>query len=205
MSDRIDRIFDAYEQGRLSRRDVLAAIASFVGVGATGGCAGDAGAQRAEPEAEAVAFPKPVLRARGEGRAHLNHVNLRVADLDRSFAFYQRFFGLGLVDTPTYHALDTGDGTFISLQTQADIALESFRTAPEAREWARTPNEPPGQIEHFCLEVDDFDLEETRAALLEAGHEAVVISDNLLTADPDGVLVQIVDADTVFYHETAED
>ena len=204
MSDRIDQIFDAYEQGTLSRRDVLAAIASFVAGGALG-CASDAPAQTADSEAPAFEIPPPVLRAKGEGRAHLNHVNLRVADVARSHAFYQRFFGLGLVETPTYNALDCGGGTFMSLQTQADIALESFRTVPEAREWARTPNEPAGILEHFCLEVDDFDLEETKDELLAAGHEAVVVYDNLLTADPDGILVQIVDSGTVFYHESAEE
>ena len=204
MSDRIDRIFDAYEQGALSRRDVLAAIASFVAGGALG-CASDAPAQTAEAEAPAFEIPPPVLRAKGEGRAHLNHVNLRVADVERSHAFYQRFFGLGLVETPTYNALDCGGGTFLSLQTKADIDLESFRTVPEAREWARTPNEPAGILEHFCLEVDDFDLEKTKDELLAEGHEAVVVYDNLLTADPDGILVQIVDSGTVFYHEGAEE
>lgn len=203
MSDRIDRIFDAYEQGALSRRDVLAAIASLVALGAGGARADEAPAQ-SEPAAAPADFPKPVVRATGDGRAHLNHVNLRVADVDRSFAFYQRFFGLGLVDTPTYHALDCGGGTFISLQTKADIALESFRTAPEAREWARTPNEPAGIIEHFCLEIDDFDKDRTKAELLAAGHEVVEIAENLLTADPDGVLVQVVDAELEFYHEDAE-
>lgn len=198
MSQNIDRIFDAYEQGRLSRRDVLAAVASFVALGSATACAEP---PRVEEAPTANAYPKPIVRARGEGRAHLNHVNLRVADVDRSFAFYQHFFGLGLTSTPTYNALDCGGGTFISLQTKADIDLESFRTAPEAVEWARTPNESSGMIEHFCLEVDGFDLEETKEALATAGHETVIIADNLLTADPDGVLVQVVDSETVFYHE----
>jgi hypothetical protein len=87
------------------------------------------------------------------------------------------------------------------LQTKADIDKESFRTSADAVEWARTPNESPGMIEHFCLEVDDFDLEKTRAELKAAGHEAVEIGGNILTSDPDGVLVQIVDSDLKFYHE----
>lgn len=202
MSHNIDRIFDAYEQGRLSRRDVLAAVASFVALGSATACAEPAPRPSEAEAAAAAAYPKPVVRARGEGRAHLNHVNLRVADVDRSFAFYQHFFGLGLTSTPTYNALDCGGGTFISLQTKADIDLETFRTSPEAIEWARTPSESPGMIEHFCLEVDDFDLEATRDELKSAGHEVVEIADNILTADPDGVLVQIVDSGTTFYHET---
>ena len=194
MSQQIDRIFDAYEQGRLSRREVLAAIASFV---ALGGTACTTGAAESAPDLSRYV----TRREPGEGRAHLNHVNLRVADVERSWAFYQRYFGLGITTTPTYNALDCGGGTFISLQTQADIAREDFRTSPDAVEWARTPGEAPGIIEHFCLEVDDFDLEGTRAALAEAGHETVEVHGNLLTSDPDGVLVQVVDSETRFLHE----
>ena len=58
-----------------------------------------------------------------------------------------------------------------------------------------------GRFEHFCLVVDDFDLEATRAQLAAEGYETVEIAENLLTADPDGILVQIVDSDLVFYHE----
>lgn len=99
MSQDIDRIFDAYEQGALTRRDVLAAVASFVVAGGGTACA-------SPPEPEVDPRWAPTLVARGEGRSHLNHVNLRVADVERSFGFYQRFFGFGLVKTPTYNALD---------------------------------------------------------------------------------------------------
>jgi catechol 2,3-dioxygenase-like lactoylglutathione lyase family enzyme len=198
MSDQIDRIFDAYERGAITRRDVLTAIASFVAVGGGAACA------TASPTRSGESPWAPTVVARGDGRTHLNHVNLRVQDIERSFAFYQRFFGLGLIKTPTYNALDCGGGTFISLQTQADIDLETFRTSPDAVEWARTPSEPAGTIEHFCLEVDDFDLEQTRADLRAEGHETVEISGNLLTADPDGVLVQIVDSGLEFLHEQAD-
>lgn len=188
MSRELDEIFEGYDRGQVSRRDLLAAVVSFVALGA-----GRAGS---EPAAPAALPPRP-------GRAHLNHVNLRVADVQRSFQFYHRFFGLEMTPTPTYNALDCGGGTFISLQTKADIDQEAFRTSADAVEWARTPSESPGMIEHFCLEVDDFDLEATRAGLQEAGHETVEVYGNLLTADPDGVLVQIVDSDLVFTHEQA--
>ena len=201
MSDPIDRIFDAYEQGVLSRRDLLAAIASFVALGPAAACASADSPPASEPS-EAPDYSHLVTRrVPGDGRAHLNHVNLRVADVERSHAFYARYFGLGLVTTPTYNALDCGDGTFLSLQTKQDVDLEAFRTGPGAVEWARTPNEPAGILEHFCLEVDDFDLEQTSASLEEAGHEVVVTHGNLLTSDPDGILVQVVDSDTRFLHE----
>ena len=200
MSNRIDQVFEAYDQGVLSRRDLLTAIASFVALGTSTACATNVNsAAGAESEVDLSRYI--TRRVPGEGRAHLNHVNLRVENVERSHAFYQRFFGLGLTVTPTYNALDCGGGTFISLQTKADIDLESFRTSPGAVEWARTPLESAGMIEHFCLEVDDFDLEKTREELAAAGHETVEISDNLLTADPDGILVQVVDSGTQFLHE----
>lgn len=207
MSRDIDRIFDAYEKGTLSRRDVLAAIASFVALGSTAACASPdspSAPETSEPSetSEAPDYSHLVTRReRGDGRAHLNHVNLRVADIDRSHAFYAHFFGLGIVTTPTYNALDCGGGTFLSLQTKKDIDLEDFRTAPGAVEWARTPNEPAGILEHFCLEVDDFDLEKTSAELRDAGHEVIETYGNLLTSDPDGILVQVVDSETTFLHE----
>ena len=188
MSRELDELFDGYDRGQVSRRDLLAALVSFVAIGT-----GRAVADTTKP-AEAAAPPGP-------GRAHLNHVNLRVADVQRSYDFYHRFFGLEMTSTPTYNALDCGGGTFLSLQTKADIDLETFRTSPGAVEWARTPNETPGTLEHFCLEVDDFDLEATRAQLAAEGYETVEIAENLLTADPDGILVQVVDSDLVFYHE----
>ena len=187
MSTRIDEIFDAYERGALSRREVLAALASFIALGSAAG----------EAHAEATAA-KPLVAA---GRTHINHVNLRVADVARSHAFYERFFGLEMTKAATYNALDTGGGTFISLQTKADIDREAFRTSQDAVEWARTPNEEPGMIEHFCLEVEGFDLEATREALRAEGHEAVEVYGNLLTADPDGILVQIIDSKLEFGHE----
>lgn len=204
MSKRIDQIFEAYDQGVLSRRDLLTAIASFVALGSAAAArAGDRNsADPAVAAANALDLSQYITRREaGEGRAHLNHVNLRVEDVERSHAFYHRFFGLGITTTPTYNALDCGGGTFISLQTKADIDREAFRTSAGAVEWAKTPNASPGIIEHFCLEVDDFDLEKTRAALAEAGHETVEISGNLLTADPDGILVQVVDSGTRFLHE----
>lgn len=198
MSDRIDQIFDAFEQGRLNRRQVLGALTSLLALGGTSACASSPAAEPAPPPDYSHLVTR---REKGDGRTHLNHVNLRVEDIERSHAFYKEFFGLGIVTTPTYNALDCGGGTFISLQTKALIDLEEFRRDPAATEWARTPSESAGMIEHFCLEVDDFDLDATRAALEEGGHEAVEVHGNLLTSDPDGVLVQVVDSEMRFLHE----
>ena len=181
MGNKLDQLFDAYERGSVTRRELLAAVVSFVALGST-----TLSAQPLSSEA---------------GRVHLNHVNLRVANVQRSFDFYQEFFGLAMKPTRTYHALDCGNGTFISLQTKADIDQETFRVSPDAVEWARTPDAAPGMIEHFCLEIDNFDLQKTLEALKAAGREVFVAGDNLLTSDPDGILVQVVDTKLRFSHE----
>lgn len=213
MSDEIDRIFEAYERGECSRRDVLARIARWVALGAGGVVSGgvlSAGARPAvaepapRPPAAPVEAPAGKPEAKATPRAHLNHLNLRVADVERAAAFYRRHFGLTLTSTETYHALDCGGGTFISLQTRADVDREPFRTGPGSKLWARMSRQPPGMIEHFCLEVEDFDLEGTKARLEAEGREVIEVAENLLTADPDGILLQVVDADLRFRHETRE-
>ena len=181
MSQTLDRLFDKYEQGSLTRRELMAGVVSFVALGN-----------------KTLAAKPPISET---STVHLNHVNLRVVDVQRSFAFYEKFFGIRMKPTRTYHALDCGNGTFISLQTKTDIDQETFRVSPDAVEWARTPGESPGMIEHFCLEIDNFDLQKTVAALKAAGHETVVVGDNLLTSDPDGILVQVVDTKLRFPHE----
>jgi catechol 2,3-dioxygenase-like lactoylglutathione lyase family enzyme len=103
--------------------------------------------------------------------------------------------------TATYHALDLGDGRFMSLQTKADVDREVFRQAGSAVGWARTPSLPAGTLEHFCIKVDNVDLQRMLAALKEDGREGFVFGDNLFTSDPDGILVQVVDSTQRFAHE----
>jgi catechol 2,3-dioxygenase-like lactoylglutathione lyase family enzyme len=72
MTKAVDALLAHYETGRLSRRDLVAALAALA----------------AAPAANAASA---TLQARS-----LNHVSLIVANLDRSVAFYQRVFGLAV-------------------------------------------------------------------------------------------------------------
>lgn len=77
MGATVETLLDHYDDGRLSRRDLVLALTALA----------------AAPAASAQA---PVLEPRT-----LNHVSLVVSDLDRSVAFYQRIFGLPIRSTQT--------------------------------------------------------------------------------------------------------
>jgi len=181
MTRSLDQAFCEYDRGNLSRRELLAAIVSCLAAGSV-----SAGAQ---------------VPPTGGGAVDLNHINLRVESVQRSVEFYGKFFGLSVKRTATYHALDLGGGRFMSLQTKADVDREVFRQAGAAAGWARTPSLPAGILEHFCIEVDTFDVQRTLAALKADGREGFVVGDNLFTSDPDGILVQVVDSKQRFAHE----
>jgi len=71
MNAAVDTLLTQYEQGRMSRRELVALIGALAAVPLP------------------VAAQSPVLKAQT-----LNHASLIVSDLDRSVAFYQRVFGL---------------------------------------------------------------------------------------------------------------
>ena len=116
----------------------------------------------------------PIFRART-----LNHVSMGVSDLPRSIAFYQNLFGLSSLRP----LLPPGSGIF-----GLDIN-ESYLSLSPSRARA-------GTITHFCIGVDDFqlerDIEKIRAIGLEV-RELTPGQNNqtLYVNDPDGLSVQI--------------
>ncbi len=149
MIQAMDTLLATYEKGKLTRRQLLQGLAVVA----------------APVERQAGAG---VLRGR-----NLNHVNLQVADVDRSVAFYRRLFSLpprrlipGRPDV-----VDLPDGDFIAL--------------------ARS--DEPGVINHFDVGVDDFRPEPVGEALRGAGLDRGlrVGPDFVMVEDPDGVRVQI--------------
>ena len=105
---------------------------------------------------------------------NINHVNLQNADLDRAVDFYRKLFSLPpkreVPGRP--YALDLADGL-------------SFLSVPQ--------REPSGDIDHFCVGVEDFEPERVAGAIREAGldNDLRVGSDNVSVRDPDGIRVQI--------------
>ena len=152
MIDVIDSLVTAYETGSLTRRQLLQTL-TLMAAPVDGAQAPIAGATKARM---------------------LHHVNVQVADVARSEAFYRKLFGLPasrVVQGPDNHGLDLTGGGLIILQK----------------------SENPGRIDHFCIGVDDFNADRLRAAAKAAGLERVLgtASDNFFVTDPDGLRVQL--------------
>ena len=166
MSSMLDSLFDQYESGKMTRRNLVQALAALV-LPAT------ALAQDAAPA------PEPIVRGLG-----VNHIGLTVADIDRSFAFYQKLFGV----TKGWPATNAGTGIHLDFPI-GYISVDSVAAQK-------------GVITHFSISIDHIDQDSSKrladkinAALPDAKARAAfqandgVSTVNLL--DPDGFHVQI--------------
>jgi catechol 2,3-dioxygenase-like lactoylglutathione lyase family enzyme len=90
MSGTIDHLVRSFEGGKLTRRELVAAIGALV--------AGSASAVSAQPTAIA------------QGRT-INHVSMAVTDVEKSAAFYSKLLGLNEVSRPGNGGINLGLGT----------------------------------------------------------------------------------------------
>lgn len=107
----------------------------------------------------------------------LNHVALRVFDVEESAEYYQKLFGApGIIfEKPGQRYMRMG-GNFVAL----------------------FENEEPA-MDHFAVSIEDYDADEVEAKLKDRGYETRRSSDFVYVHDPDGIEVQIAHAE----HETA--
>ena len=160
MIESFDTLLKQYEEGRLTRRQLLGALAALA-VPAAAGAQGSA------------------VRARS-----LQHVNLGVANLDRSERFYRHLLGLPprRYIVGDAYALDFPDGGLISL-----CPVEGGNCSLTAG------SAVAGEIDHFGVGIENFDAERVAGALEEAGFEGVRQAGptSVLVPDPDGLIVQL--------------
>ena len=154
MSHAVESLLTRYESGRMSRRDLVALLTTLAAAPRT-----------------AAAQPA-TLRA-----ATLNHASLIVSDLDRSVAFYQRTFGLGVRSTQQGGVnLAVGDA-FLGIYQGGANAMP--------------------HINHFCFGIGSFDPAATVAALEAQGLPAESRTRDgvtqVYTADPDNLRIQLQD------------
>jgi catechol 2,3-dioxygenase-like lactoylglutathione lyase family enzyme len=143
----IERMVRDFERGRLTRRQLAASLAALV-----------TGAQAA---------PKPSgLRA-----VSLNHVTVRVPDLQRTSQFYQEFFGLPLKQhSATTHILGVGS-SFFGIEQKGDTAA----------------------LDHYDFGIAGFNADDVTAKLKERNLklEPGGSKESFKFRDPDGFVVQV--------------
>ena len=159
MTDSIDNLLQQYEGGTMTRRELLTALTLLAAAPAR------------------TSAQDSVLKARS-----FNHLNVRVADVARSEAFYRKIFGLPSVRpvVGTAFALDFPSGGFISL---CPLSVATCVVNPDGR---------PGDIDHFGIGIDDYDAARVEAQLKAAGLTQVRnAGTSVFVADPDGTMLQI--------------
>lgn len=99
----------------------------------------------------------------------INHVALRVSDLETSRAFYEN-----LVGARVYRQTDTA--CFLEISRDNFLALFTSDRA---------------FIEHFCFTFEGYDADEVAQRLEAAGYSIHRKDDRVFVEDPDGLLVQL--------------
>ena len=154
MMDRdITSMVEQFAVGRLSRRELVCAITALVATAARG----RSGIAHAQPRAS-------TFQALG-----LNHLALRVTDLDRSQAFYERHLGMTVIPSRAESPRLMACGPHV---------LNLFKAAQP-------------QMDHVCFTVPDYDAKVAAARLRAQKIEPDVEADRVHFLDPDGYKLQV--------------
>ena len=131
----VDSLFDQYERGGLTRRHLVQALAALL-------LPTSVGAQNA------TRSPAPIVRG-----LSVNHVGLTVSDVPRSFAFYERLFGV----TKGWPATDTGSPGFHMDLPDGYISID---TGPRV-----------GVITHVSVSVEHMDRVAAKRLAVSQGEQ----------------------------------
>ena len=170
MDSTVDSLFDQYDRGRMTRRHLVQALATLVLP--TNVLAQDT--RRAST---------PIVRG-----LSVNHVALTVSDIPRSFAFYERLFGV----TKGWPATNAGTGIHMDLPN-GYISIDSVGAKK-------------GEITHFAVAVDHLTQDSAKRladkinrelpdAKARDAYQANTRGSTVNLRDPDGFFVQISSKD----------
>jgi len=152
MNQQIETLVDAYSTGRLSRRQLLAGLGTMFAAATLGGAG--------------TAAPPPSSTFRSQG---LNHIALRVTDIDRSRDFYMKHFGVKVLQQSSRNCfLGVGENNFVAL-------FESDKAG----------------MDHYCYTIADYDPDACVRTLEAEGLKPRRTSNRVYFDDPDGLEVQI--------------
>jgi catechol 2,3-dioxygenase-like lactoylglutathione lyase family enzyme len=144
----ISDLVTRFERGHLTRRELIQALAMVAAAGTT-----------------AAAVP---LRS-----GSINHASVLVSDMTRSIEFYNRVFGLSLVNEDKANK--------IARLGVGGKVLVSLRVEP-----------PPGLVDHFAIGIEGFNREAVTKELQGMGlTPRENIEFGFHVKDPDGANVQI--------------
>ncbi len=149
----VEKMLNDFERGVLSRRQLAATLAGLA--------------------AAAAAMPTPALAAPSLKAITLNHVTVRVPNLQRTSKFYQDFFGMKLAQqSETIHILSVGE-SFFGIEQKPDVAA----------------------LDHFDFGLEGWDAAAMRAKVQAAGLKLTagsrVDDESFKFNDPDGFVVQV--------------
>jgi catechol-2,3-dioxygenase len=149
----ISSLVKKFENGALSRREL---IQSLMAVTAAGTGASAAGLQQT-----------PFMSTR------IDHISVQVADLPRSIAFYEKVFGLSILNEDKANEI---------------VRMGTMRTIVSLHH-----KPPTGIVDHYAIAIDGFDRDSVTRALKQEGLTAEENLDyGFYVRDPAGIPVQIV-------------
>jgi catechol 2,3-dioxygenase-like lactoylglutathione lyase family enzyme len=172
----IARLLDAFEHGRMSRRQLIQSLAMAAAPGA-------AAAQSTPPPSAAGAAPWKTVR--------LDHISYAVSDYKRSVAFYRDLMGWDVRN-------DNGSNqATLNINNLGEIIIRNNRR-PAATPQSSQPDRPPltGVINHISWGIQPWNTEAVEAELKRRGlnPRPDMVGDNFKSfhvLDPDGWDLQI--------------
>ena len=152
----VEKMLTDFERGTLSRRQLAATLTGL-----------------AAAAAMPATLATPALAAPSLKAITLNHVTVRVPNLQKTSKFYQQFFGMKLAQqSQTIHILTVGE-SFFGIEQKPDVAA----------------------LDHFDFGLEGWDAAAMRAKVKAAGLSLTAGSrgddESFKFNDPDGFVVQV--------------
>jgi catechol 2,3-dioxygenase-like lactoylglutathione lyase family enzyme len=154
MREQIAAAVDDFETGRLSRRQLVGHLMALVAIAARGGA-----------DVASAQTPASTFAALG-----LNHLALRVTDLDRSQRFYEQHLGMTLIPS--------GDRSTLRLMACGPNVLNLFKA-------------DKAEMDHVCFTIADYDPKVAVNRLRSRNLTPELQQDRTHFRDPDGYNLQV--------------
>lgn len=148
----ISDLVERFDNGTLSRRQLMQGLTALAAAGSA-----------APAQAQSTPFTP----------TGIDHISIQVTDLARSIEFYERIFGLSILNQDEPNKIVRMGRTRI---------IVSLHEKP-----------PTGIVDHFAIAIEGFDREAATAALRAQGLTAEQNLDyGFYVRDPEGIPVQMV-------------